>query len=342
MVNVAVVGGGGYSGLELIRILDGHPGVTLRVVTSDKYAGRAVGGLFPGLDRVELSFSPHDASLSGCELAFLAVPDRVSLEKVPGLLEQGLRVVDLSGVFRLADGGVFTRHYGMEHTAPEALAEAVYGLPEAFRGEIPAARLVANPGCYPTGALLGLLPLGGLAGGLAGPPVIDAKSGVSGAGGRVENDSTSFMSLNENFKPYKLFSHQHTPEIEQYLAGLTGYDPESQGGVVFIPHLLPIARGILSTIHLRFVDPVEPDEMRRRYAAWAGREPFVTLLPEGGVVEVSMAQHGNRCLISLHHGGDLRQWVVVTAIDNLVKGAAGQAVQNMNLMCGLEETAGLE
>ena len=341
MINAAIIGGAGLSGLELIHILRYHPGVKLTGVTSQRYAGQAVGEVFPQFSRLDLSFTPHDAPLNGCDLAFLAVPNKASLELAAGLLKQGIRVVDLSGVFRLRDVEVFRKHYNLEHTEPEALAEAVFGLPEAYRSDLPAARLVANPGCYPTGALLGLLPLGDLAGRLATAPIVDAKSGVSGAGGRVEDDSTNFMEVNENLKPYKVFAHQHTPEIEQYLADLTPYEPARHGAVVFTPHLLPIGRGILSTIYLSFIEPVAPEEMRRRFAAFAEAEPFVVLLPEGGAAEIKMAERGNDCVVSLHHDESGKNWVVITAIDNLVKGAAGQAVQNMNIMFGQEETAGL-
>ncbi|MBI4083062.1 MAG: N-acetyl-gamma-glutamyl-phosphate reductase [Candidatus Lambdaproteobacteria bacterium] len=341
MIRVAIIGAAGLSGLELIRILTHHPMAELRVVTSDRHAGKRVGDAFPELSRVELVFSSHDAKLEGCDVAFLAIPNQASLEQAPRLLKQGLRVIDLSGVFRLADPDVFRTHYGLEHTAPRELREAVFGLPEAFRARIPKARLIANPGCYPTGALLGLLPLGDLLGGLAAPPIIDAKSGVSGAGGRVEDDATNFMEVNENFKAYKVFGHQHTPEIEQYLAECTPYAPARDGAVVFTPHLLPIGRGILSTIYLRFARPLEPEAVRRRFAAFAEREPFVHLLAAGRGAEVKMVQGLNDCVTSLHHDAEARSWVVITAIDNLGKGAAGQAVQNMNLMFGRAETEGL-
>ena len=341
MINVAIIGAAGLSGLELIHILRRHPGVKLTGVTSDKYAGQAVGEVFPQFSRLELSFSRHDAPVNGCDVAFLAVPNKASLELAAGLLERDIRVVDLSGVFRLRDVEVFRKYYNLEHTAPEALAEAVFGLPEAFRGQIPAARLVANPGCYPTGALLGLLPLAEMAGELAAPPVIDAKSGVSGAGGRTEDDAYSFMQVNENFNAYKVFTHQHKPEIEQVLADLTPYDPARHGAVIFTPHLLPLGRGILTTIYLSFAEPVAPVDMRRRFAAFAESEPFVMLLPEGADADVKMVRHNNDCAVSLHHDESGKNWVVVTAIDNLVKGAAGQAVQNMNLMFGQEETTAL-
>ncbi len=341
MVRAAIIGAAGLSGQELIRILAHHPHVELGMVTSSKYAGRRVGDAFPELSRVDLAFVANDAPTDGCEVAFLAIPNKASLEVAPKLLARGLRVIDLSGVFRLPDVGVFKAHYKLEHTAQAELREAVFGLPEAYREVIPKARLIANPGCYPTGALLGLLPFGELLSQLAAPPILDAKSGVSGAGGRVEDDSTNFMEVNENFKAYKIFGHQHTPEIEHYLAQCTPYDPASQGAVVFTPHLLPVSRGILTSIVLRFKRPPDPAQVRARFADFAAREPFVTLLPEGAAAELKMAQFTNDCVVSLHHDASAETWIVMTAIDNLVKGASGQAVQNLNLMYGFPETSAL-
>lgn len=341
MIQAAIIGAAGLSGLELIRLLNRHPQVSLSTLTSAKYAGQKVGETFPELGDLGHTFVPHEAPLNGCDVAFLAVPNKASLELVPRLLADGHRVIDLSGVFRLRDTKVFKARYGLEQTAPEALAEAVFGLPEAYREVVRGARLVANPGCYPTGALLGLLPLADLLGELTAPPIIDAKSGVSGAGGRVEDDATNFMEVNENFKAYKVFNHQHTPEIAQVLADCTPFDEARQGEVIFTPHLLPLSRGILSTIVLRFGEPVAPEEVRRRFTEFATREPFVTVLPEGRGAELKMVQFRNDCVISLHHDATARNWVVVTAIDNLVKGAAGQAVQNMNLLFGFEESTAL-
>ena len=341
MIKAAIIGAAGLSGLELIRILHAHPGVELGTLTSTKYKGQRVRDAFPELRGISHTFQDHEAALEGAEVAFLAVPNKVSLQLAPRLLTQGVRVIDLSGVFRLHDLPVFESAYGMKQTEPETLNQAVFGLPEAFREEIAAARMIANPGCYPTGALLGLLPFGELLGSLAMPPIIDAKSGVSGAGGRVEDDCTNFMEVNENFKAYKIFSHQHTPEIEQYLAQCSPYDPQAQGAVVFTPHLLPISRGILSTIYLRFAAPVPAAEVRRRFERFAADEPFVTVLPEGRNAELKMANGTNDCVMSLHADETGRNWVIVTAIDNLLKGAAGQAVQNLNLMFGCEETTGL-
>ena len=341
MVKAAIIGGAGLSGLELLRILSRHPHVEIGLVTSTKYAGRRVADAFPELKGLPHTFAKNDAPVDGCEVAFLAIPNQASLEWAPKLLGRGMKVIDLSGVFRIPDLAVFREFYKLEHTAPQALKEAVFGLPEAFRKAIRTARLVANPGCYPTGALLGLLPFGDELGRLAAPPVLDAKSGVSGAGGRVEDDSTNFMEVHDNFKAYKIFTHQHLPEIQHYLEQSTAYRAARQGAVVFTPHLLPVARGILTTIVLRFRPALDPAAVRRRFADFAAREPFVTLLPEGESPDLKTVRHRNECVLSLHHDASAETWIVVTAIDNLVKGASGQAVQNLNLMQGWDETAAL-
>jgi len=341
MVKAAIIGGAGLSGLELMRLLSRHPQVEIGTVTSTRYAGRRVPDTFPELKGLAHTFVKNDAPLNGCEVAFLAIPNQASLEWAPKLLERGLKVIDLSGVFRLPDVTVFQRFYGLEHSAPQALKQAVFGLPEAYREVIRKARLVANPGCYPTGALLGLLPFGDGLAQLAAPPVVDAKSGVSGAGGRVEDDSTNFMDVHDNFRAYKVFSHQHLPEIQHYLEQSTAYRAGKQGAVVFTPHLLPVARGILTSIVLRFKQALDPAAIRRRFAGFAAREPFVTLLPEGESPDLKMVRYRNECVISLHHDASAETWIVLTAIDNLVKGASGQAVQNLNLMYGWDETSGL-
>jgi N-acetyl-gamma-glutamyl-phosphate reductase len=221
------------------------------------------------------------------------------------------------------------------------LREAVFGLPEYFRERIPNARVIANPGCYPTGVLLGLLPFGELLSGLVNSPIIDAKSGVSGAGGRVEDDATNYMEVNENFKAYKVFGHQHQPEIQQYLTDLTSYPADELGEVIFTPHLLPVNRGILSTIYLRFQNPLDAEQVQVGFQEFAAQNAFVHLLPEGQLPDLKASIHSNRCVIGLSCDASRRNWIVVTSIDNLVKGASGQAIQNLNLMFGLPETAGL-
>lgn len=341
MVKAAIIGGAGLSGLELMHILSRHPHVEIGMVTSTKYAGRPVAEAFPELKGIPHIFVGNDAPVDGCEVAFLAIPNKASLEWAPKLLDRGLKVIDLSGVFRIPDVAVFEKYYNLKHTALSALKEAVFGLPEAYREVIRKARLVANPGCYPTGALLGLLPFGDDLANLAAPPVVDAKSGVSGAGGRVEDDSTNFMEVHDNFKAYKIFGHQHLPEIQHHLEQSTPYRADKQGGVVFTPYLLPVGRGILTTIVLRFKKPLDPTAIRERFAGFAAREPFVTLLPEGESPDLKMVRHRNECALSLHHDASRETWIVLSAIDNLLKGASGQAVQNLNLMYGWSETAGL-
>lgn len=341
MIQAGIIGAAGLSGQELMKILHRHDQVEIKMVTSGKHQGIPVNQAFPEISGIPLAFEAHDASVEGCDVVFLAVPNSASLEAVPRLLKAGVKVVDLSGVFRLKSIPEFEKFYELKHTATEELSQAVFGLPEAFGEAIKGARLVGNPGCYPTGALLGMLPFGEWMGTLASPPLVDAKSGVSGAGGRVEEDGFSFMDVNENFRAYKVFGHQHTPEIESYLAELTPFSPKTQGKLRFTPHMLPIARGILSSIYLSFQKPLDPAAVREKFNQFAEGKPFFTLLPDGMDATLKMTQGTNQCVAGLHHDETHQNWVVVTSIDNLLKGAAGQAVQNMNLMFSLEETAGL-
>ena len=341
MIDVAIIGAAGLSGLELIPLLDNHPRANLKLLTSGRYAGQPLSENFPRFAGSDHVFSEHDADAAACDVAFLAIPDKASLETVPRLLSQGVRVVDLSGVYRLRDVSVFEQFYNLKHTSPTLLSEAVFGLPEYFKDQIAKARLVANPGCYPTGALLGLLPFGNLLDALDCPPVIDAKSGVSGAGGRVEDEMTNFVSVNENFKAYKVFQHQHLPEIQQYLEDCAPYGACRQGAVLFTAHLLPLNRGILCTIYLHFNKALSVEQVRQHFETTAREHPFFHVLPRGRFPELNMVRHSNRCLVGLDCDGSNKSWIVITAIDNLVKGAAGQAIQNMNLMFGFEETSGL-
>ena len=341
MIDVAVIGAAGLSGLELISRLSQHPQVRLKYLTSSKYAGQAVADVFPQFMGMPHEFSDHEVTVAECDVAFLAIPNPASLQQVPKFLPQGVRVIDLSGVYRLRDRAVFEKFYKLSHTSPHLLAEAVFGLPEYFRHSIPQARLVANPGCYPTGALLGLLPFGERLALLKHPPLIDAKSGVSGAGGRVEDESTNYVSVNENFSAYKIFQHQHLPEIQQYLEDLTPYQAEQHGTVIFTPHLLPLTRGILTTLYLQFREPVSMQEVRASFEQTAQQNPFFHLLPARRFPDLNMVRGSNRCMVGIAHDDSATQWIVITALDNLVKGAAGQAIQNMNLMFEFEETEGL-
>ncbi|MGE0811544.1 MAG: N-acetyl-gamma-glutamyl-phosphate reductase [Immundisolibacter sp.] len=335
MIKVAIVGGTGYTGVELLRLLLQHPQVELAVITSRGEAGRPVSDLFPSLaGRIDLAFSDVDVrSLATCDVVFFATPNGVAMQQVPTLLDAGARVIDLAADFRLRDPAAWERWYGMPHACPQFLEEAVYGLPELNRGRIAGARLVANPGCYPTAVTLGLLPL--LRAGLVDPAelVADCKSGVSGAGRHVRAD-LAFCEANENFKAYGVFAHRHQPEIVQNLGAVCD---GGQLDLTFVPHLLPLNRGIHATLYARLHAPAA--DLQAVYEAAYGAEPFVRVLPAGSHPQVSEVRAGNDCVLAVH--AERRRVVVLSVIDNLVKGAAGQAIQNMNLMFGLDETLGL-
>ena len=341
MVRIGIIGAAGLSGRELLYWLRNHPEAKVEMLTSSKYHRQKVCDVFPELSGYSQVFEPNDVDVSDCDLVFLAIPNKASLELVPKLLQQGVRVIDLSGAYRLRDTNVFSQFYQLTHTAPELLDETAFGLPEFFKEKISTARLVANPGCYATGALLGLLPLGKLLGSLDRAPIIDAKSGVSGAGGRVEGDMTNYVSVNENFKAYKVFAHQHQPEIQQYLTDLSPYKAEESGDVIFTPHLLPVNRGILSTIYLHFAEAIPVADIRSRFLEFVNEQKFVHFMDEGSLPDLKMTLNSNRVMIGTESDDSGQNWVVVSSLDNLVKGASGQAIQNMNLMFGLDEGMGL-
>ena len=342
MVRIGIIGAAGLSGLELLHLLSRHSEATVNLVTSTKYQGKNVSEVFPELYEYSLTFNSNETDVIGCDVVFLAVPNQASLEIVPKLLDQGIRVIDLSGAYRLTDTEVVEKFYKLKHTYPELLKEAVFGLPEYFSQQISGARLVSNPGCYSTCALLGILPLAEMLGELDQPPVIDAKSGVSGAGGRVEDDSMNYVSVNENFKAYKVFSHQHQPEIQQYLSELSAYRSEKIGEVIFTPHLLPVNRGILSTIYLHFGKPVYVDKVTQSFSEFADKQNFVEFMGKAHFPDIKITSHTNRCIIGIECDQSGQNLVIVSSLDNLIKGAAGQAIQNMNIMFGLEESHGLE
>ena len=334
-VPVAVIGATGYVGAELLRFLAPHPGVRVAFVSSEQYRGKAIGDVYPFLrGTCDLKLEAHDpaAAAAAAELVFLAVPHGTAVPLVEAVLAKGRRVVDTSADFRLKDPAVYARWYG-PHLAPQRLAEAVYGVPELYRESIKTARLVAGPGCYPTGALLGLVPLA-RAGLVTESVIIDAKSGTTGAG-RSAKVEQLFAEVNENFRAYSIDAHRHAPEIEQELRGA--------GGTVtplFVPHLLPVNRGILSTLYVGGA-AAEADLGALFSSAW-GKEPFIELRGEGTPPELRDVRGTNRCVIGWRQSPAARQAIVVTAIDNLGKGAAGSAVQCMNLMLGLAETTGLD
>ena len=336
MIKVGVVGGTGYTGVELLRLLAAHPDVQLSVITSRSEAGRAVSDLFPNLrGSVDLEFSTPDAGqLAACELVYFATPNGTAMTMVPQLLEAGVRVIDLAADFRLRQPQDWEQWYGMAHACPELLEQAVYGLTEINRDAIAGAQLVANPGCYPTAVQLGFLPL--LEEGLVetGHLIADAKSGVSGAG-RKAATAALLCEASENFKAYAVPGHRHLPEIRQGLELAAGQPL----GLTFVPHLTPMIRGIHATLYAQLID-VDRD-LQALFEARYADEYFVDVLPKGAHPETRTVRGANHCRIAIHQPQQGNTVVVLAVIDNLVKGAAGQAVQNMNVMFGLDEQAGL-
>ncbi|WP_457556086.1 N-acetyl-gamma-glutamyl-phosphate reductase [Candidatus Pyrohabitans sp.] len=337
MVEVGIIGGSGYTGGELLRLLAGHSGVEVACVTSRAHEGRPVHSVHPNLRRVlNLKFEAPDYErvAERCDLVFCATPHGVSMQIVPLLLESGARVIDLSGDFRFSDASVYERYYGMKHSAPDI--KGVYGLPELHRKKIKRAKLVANPGCYPTAVILGIVPL--LTAKIIDPTFIvaDAKSGISGAGNRPR-EATHFPNAAESVLAYKMARHQHLPEIEQELQRFS-----SELRMSFVPHIVPVIRGLTATIHFQLTRSMSQEDVRELYREYYGGEPFVRVLDTGEVPRLSAVRGSNFVDIGAFSVDDERdRVVVVSAIDNLVKGASGQAVQNMNIMLGFREDEGL-
>ena len=335
MIKVGIVGGTGYTGVELLRLLAVHPGVEIAAITSRGEAGTAVADMFPSLrGRISLKFvDPTDAPLDRCDVVFFATPNGIAMQQTKALLDAGVRVIDLAADFRIKDIAVWEKWYGMTHAAPELVAEAVYGLPEVNREAIRKARLVANPGCYPTAAQLGLLPL--IESGCVDLDhlIADCKSGVSGAGRKAETH-IMFAEASDNFKAYGVAGHRHLPEIRQGLGRAAGREV----GLTFVPHLTPLIRGIHATLYARIT---REEDFQALYEKRFAGEPFVDVMPAKSHPETRSVRASNICRIALHRpqGGDTL--VVLSVIDNLTKGAAGQAVQNMNLMFDLDECNGL-
>lgn len=337
MTKVGIVGGTGYTGAELLRLLALHRGAHVEVLTSRQESGRRADQLFPHLrGQCEAVFeSPDIDRLSRCEAVFFATPHGTCMQLAPQLLERGVRVIDLSADFRLKDREDFQRWYKQPHTAFELLQEAVYGLPEWDRFGIAHARLVAVPGCYPTAVQLGLLPLLETAAIEPQGIIADCKSGVSGAG-REAKISSLFCEVTDSFKAYSVSGHRHLPEIEQQLAVMAG----EKVGLTFVPHLTPMTRGIHATIYARVKNPEAnfQELFERRFKG----EPFIDILPPGEHPETRSVRSANVCRIAVHRTPDRRTLVILSVIDNLVKGASGQALQCFNLMFGFPETQGLE
>jgi N-acetyl-gamma-glutamyl-phosphate reductase len=335
-IKVGIVGGTGYTGVELLRLLALHPNTQLVSITSRSEAGQRVSDMFPSLRGfVDIPFSdPAQAQLAECDVVFFATPNGIAMQQVRELLDAGVRVIDLAADFRIKDIPTWEKWYGMSHACPDLVAEAVYGLPELNRDQIAKARLVANPGCYPTSVQLGFLPL--LKAGVVDEEhlIADAKSGVSGAGRKAETH-TLFAEAGDNFKAYGVAGHRHLPEISQGLAAMGG----KPVGLTFVPHLTPLIRGIHATLYARLTKDVDVQTLfEEQYKS----ERFVDVLPKGSHPETRSVRGSNQCRIAVHRpaGGDTV--VVLSVIDNLVKGAAGQAVQNMNIMFGLPESTALE
>ena len=336
MIKVGIVGGTGYTGVEWLRLLVQHPQAQLATITSRKEAGMPVADMFPNLrGRVALQFEdPATAPLNSCDIVFFATPNGIAMTQTRALLEAGVKVIDLAADFRLTDVPSWEKWYGMSHACPDLVGAAVYGLPELNREKIRGARLIANPGCYPTAVQLGFLPL--IEAGVVdlGHLIADAKSGVSGAGRKAEVGAL-LAEAGDNFKAYAVAGHRHLPEISQGLSQVAG----EAVGLTFVPHLTPMIRGIHATLYARLNKDVDLQALyEKRYHG----EAFVDVLPPGMHPETRSVRAANICRIAVHRPQEGDTVVVLSVIDNLVKGASGQAVQNMNILFGLPEALGLD
>jgi N-acetyl-gamma-glutamyl-phosphate reductase len=341
-IKVGIVGGTGYTGVELLRLLAVHPNVTLTAITSRGEAGLPVADMFPSLrGLVDIAFSdPANADLSACDVVFFATPHGVAMSQAPALVAAGVKVIDLAADFRLQDTAIFEKWYKMPHSCADILKESVYGLPELYRDNIKVANVIGNPGCYPTTILLSLAPL--LEQGyidFSAPIVADSKSGVSGAGRKAEV-ATLFAEASDNMKAYGVAGHRHQPEVHAQLAQLAGLSSD-QIQFIFVPHLIPMIRGMLSTIYVKLTDKGQQTDLQALYESRYANEQFVDVLPAGQLPETRSVRGANFLRIALHKQADTGYLTLVVVQDNLVKGAAGQAVQNMNILFNLNEATGL-
>lgn len=335
MINVGIVGGTGYTGVELLRLLVQHPKVKIKAITSRGEVGMPVADLFTNLrGHIDLKFSdPADAKLNKCDVVFFATPNGIAMQQAESLLQADVKVIDLAADFRIKDVAEWEKWYGMQHACPHLVAEAVYGLPEINRDEVKKARLIANPGCYPTAVQLGFLPLIEAGAIDTSHLIADVKSGVSGAGRKAEVH-TLHAEASDNFKAYGVPGHRHLPEIKQGLSKVAKHPV----GLTFVPHLVPMIRGIHATLYAKLTKKVDLQALyEKRYQ----NEAFVDVLPAGKHPETRSVRGSNLCRIAVHQpqGGDTV--VILSVTDNLVKGAAGQAIQNMNILFGLPETMGI-
>jgi len=339
-LKIGIAGATGYSGIELIRLLGSHPEAELVYAGTESYVGQDLAAVFPHLTgRIALTGRQATAAALAeeCDVVFTALPHGITMQLAPAVLAAGKRLIDLGADFRLRDLTAYEQWYKVKHTAPDLMAEAVYGLPELYREQIRNARLVGNPGCYPTSCALAAAPL--LKEGLVETRgiIFDSKSGVSGSG-RGVNLGVHFSEVNENFKAYKIAgSHRHTPEIEQTLSDLAGQPVR----VTFTPHLVPMTRGILTTAYFQLKEDLSTQQVLDLFQEYYRGEPFVRVRPEGDLPATKQVVGSNYCDIGLEVDRRTGRVLVIAVIDNLVKGAAGQAIQNMNLICGLPETTGL-
>ncbi len=338
MIKVAIAGATGYTGAELVKLIAGHPEAELTAITSRSYQGESMGEIFPAMRNIvkmRCEEMDIDGLSSRVDCVFLALPHKISMEFAPGFIKNGVKVIDLSADFRFKDASVYESAY-QEHTAKKLLGEAVYGLSEIYGKEIGTTELVGNPGCYPTSFLLPLIPL--INNRLVHPEgiVSDSKSGVSGAG-RSVSLTTHFCEVNESFKPYKVGSHRHVPEMEAILSR----HAEKKMTITFVPHLLPLTRGMLTTVYAQVTEKTTSAIIREVYEKQYQSTPFVRILPKGVFPDIAHVRGTNFCDIGFHLNEETGRLILVSAIDNILKGAAGQAVQNMNIMFGRDETLGL-
>lgn len=344
MISVGIVGGTGYTGVELVRILLRHPHVQIKALTSRTEAGTRVDAMFPslrGLTDLEFTNVNQDV-LHSCDVVFFATPHGVAMKQARELVDAGVKIIDLAADFRLKNTQEFEKWYGMPHACPDLLEESVYGLPEVNREAIKNAKIIGNPGCYPTTVQLGLLPLIKSDTALVNfdTLIVDAKSGVSGAGRKAET-SLLFSESSDNFKAYAVKGHRHHPEIVQGLGAINGqHDWFDQ--MVFVPHLVPMIRGMFSTMYLKLTEQGKQTDLQALFEQTFANEPFVDVMPANSLPETRSVRGSNQLRIALYRPNNGNTLVILVTQDNLVKGASGQAVQNMNLMFGLPETTGLD
>ena len=338
MIKIGIAGASGYTGLELIRLLVGHPGVELTVLTSETFQGQNIAEVFPSLNGiVDLELRPLDNNIAkDCQVLFLALPHTMAMSKLPDYLQSDCKIIDLSADCRLKDPKAYTDWYSVTHTNPELLEKAVYGLPELHRQAIQSAQLVANPGCYPTSVVLALAPLLKTDWVDLGSIISDSKSGVSGAG-RKPSLTNHFAEVNEGISPYGLADHRHTPEMEQELSALAGKSVR----LTFSPHLVPMTRGMLSTVYINLNQAITDEKLVEHYRSFYKGENFIRVLNPGKFASSHHVLSSNFCDIGLKVDSRNQRLIITSALDNLIKGASGQAVQNMNIMLGLDEKTGL-